>query len=92
MAERQASHRMTLENRVIDADIGRANRGLIAGLVVALAFGAGSFVVILSGQAVAGGIIGSIDIVALVGTFIYGTEARRRERQDAARAFSAPED
>lgn len=54
---------MALENRVIDADIHRANRGLIAGLVVALVFGAGSFVLVLSGYALVGGIIGAGDIV-----------------------------
>ena len=89
MAERQSAHRIALESRVIDADIRRANWGLVAGLVVAMAFGAGSFVLILSGYALVGGIIGGGPIVALVGTFVYGTESRRRERLDRARMFAA---
>jgi len=92
LAERQSAHRMALENRVIDADIRRANSGLIAGLVVALVFGAGSFVLVLSGYALVGGIIGTGDIVALAGTFVYGTESRRRERRDRAQAFSPHSD
>jgi uncharacterized membrane protein len=91
MAERQSSHRIDLEKAVVDADIKRANRGLAAGIVVALAFGAGAFVLILSGHDLVGAVIGGGDLVALVGTFVYGTESRRRERQKRAEMFKPPE-
>ena len=91
MAERQSTHRMDLESRVINADIKRANRGLIAGVVVALAFGAGSFILILSGYEVVGTILGTTDIVGLVATFVYGTESRRKERRDRLNMFGSPD-
>lgn len=92
MAEEQSTHRMALENRVVDADIRRSNLGLIAGVVVALGFGAGSFVAIIAGQPVAGAIIGGVDLVALVGTFVYGTERRRSERLQRARELGPQEE
>lgn len=82
MAEKQANHRMTLESRVVDADIKRSNGGLVAGFIVALAGLAASFFMIDGGHEVAGVIVGTTDIVGLVGVFIYGTVSRRRERKE----------
>lgn len=80
MAERQSSHRMTLEDRVTKADIRRSNAGLIAGFVVALAGLAVAFFLIDRGHSVAGMTIGGIDLGGLVTVFVYGTVSRRSER------------
>jgi len=88
MAERQSAHRIDLEKRVITADIRRANLGVAAGLLVALAFLAGSVVLVLSGYAAEGTILGTVDIVGLVATFVYGTERRRKEREDRAKMLA----
>ena len=88
MVERQSAHRIELENRVVDADIRRANWGLAAGLVVAVVFGVGSFISILSGYALAGTGLGGGVIVALVGTFVYGTQSRREERRERLRILT----
>ena len=80
MAERQASHRMTLEDRVTTADIRRSNWGLAAGFAVALAgLGASAFL-IDRGHYVPGMTLGGIDLVGLVTAFVYGTISRRSER------------
>lgn len=88
MAERQSAHRIDLEKSVIAADIRRANLGVAAGFIVALAFLVGSVVLVLSGYAVAGTIFATVDIVGLVATFVYGTERRRKEREDRAKMLA----
>lgn len=88
MAERQAGHRMALESRVVDADIKRANWGLAAGFVVALAGLLVAYLLIDRGNAVAGMAFGTIDLVGLVAVFIYGTLSRRSERQQRAKMMS----
>ena len=82
MAERQAAHRMGLEDRVTKADIWRSNAGLVAGLVVALAAMGGAVFLVFAGHPEAGVIIGGIDLVGLVGVFLYGTISRRGERAE----------
>ena len=88
LAERQAEHRLALETRVVDADIKRANWGLGAGFVVALAFLLASYLLIDRGNAAAGVILGTVDLVGLVGAFIYGTVSRRSERQQRVKTLS----
>ena len=90
--EQQAEHRMTMERLWHEAEIGRlrddsrrASLGLGAGFVVALAvLGAAVYCASISQPWVAG-VLGGLDIVALVGIFIYGTERRRSERLAASR-------
>lgn len=83
--EQQADHRMALESDVIHADIRRGNWGLIAaftfGLIVLLA----SVILILNGHESAGttGII--IEFLTFGLAFLYGSETRRRERNQKAR-------
>lgn len=88
LAERQAAHRMALESRVVDADIKRANWGLVAGFVVALAGLLVAYLLVDRGNAVAGVALGAVDLVGLVGAFIYGTVSRRGERQQRAKMLS----
>ena len=88
LAERQAEHRMALENRVIDADIRRSNWGLGVGFLVSLAWLLVSYLVIHEGHAVAGVFLGSLDLVGLVGVFVYGTATRRGERKERFKMMS----
>jgi len=79
---------MTLESRVVDADIKRSNWGLGAGFFVALAGLLVSYLLVDRGNAVAGVVVGSIDLAGLVGAFIYGTVSRRSERQQRVKTLS----
>ena len=88
LAERQAAHRMALERAVVDADIKRSNRGLAAGLTVALAGLGASFLMVNSGHDTAGIVMGSLDLGSLVAVFVYGTVSRRSERQDRRKILS----
>ena len=88
LAERQAAHRMELESRVVDADIKRANWGLVAGLIVALVGLVASFLMVDRGNAVAGVVVGSLDLGGLVAIFVYGTVSRRSERQQRVKMLS----
>lgn len=90
MAEKQAEHRQYLEKTVIVGDTKRANWGLAAGFIVAMS-GLGAAVwLVATGNAVAGTIIGSADIVGLASVFVYGTVSRRAERTQKAALMSPP--
>ncbi|MDQ2732066.1 MAG: hypothetical protein M3Y56_10430 [Armatimonadota bacterium] len=52
----------------------------MAGLTVALSFLACSTFLIATGHDAAGGLLGTVDIVALVTAFIYGANNRKQER------------
>lgn len=80
LVEKQSNHRIGLEYATIHSDIRRANLGLICGFVVALSFLAASLFLITKGFELGGTILGTVDLVALVSAFIYGTIARKNER------------
>lgn len=80
MAEIQAEHRQSIEKVVVNGDSRRADRGLNYGLIVALGALVVTLVLVLTGHEWAGGIIGSLDLIGLVGVFVYGSERRRSER------------
>ena len=83
----QSNHRMSLESRIVDSDISRSKWGLIAGFVVAIfTVGTGGCVAI-QGYPTAGATIATAAVVALVGTFVYGTHERRRERESKAKTI-----
>ncbi|MDP3062320.1 MAG: hypothetical protein Q8O40_03755, partial [Chloroflexota bacterium] len=73
---------------VVDADIKRANWGLVAGLIVALVGLIVSLLMVVMGNAVAGAVVGSLDLGGLVAMFVYGTVSRRSERQQRAQILS----
>lgn len=80
--EKQAQHRMNSEATVIHGDIRRATTGLWLGAVVAITLGVGSLVIIDRGHPVEGLIGLGIDGGSIVGTFVYGSIARRNERAE----------
>ncbi len=82
MAEKQSSHRMELENKVIDSKIRDSQLGMLLGFCIA-------FVVIVIGGFLIykdKNILGFSTIltamVALVSAFIYGTNSNRKEREN----------
>lgn len=90
--EKQSDHRMAMEREVIQSDMRRANWGLGAGFIVAIASIAASGYVIATGHDTAGTILGGTTIASLVGTFVYGTRSRRQERKDREKMLIDPED
>ena len=82
MAEDQAAHRRKLEQNVINSD----NRNSLVGIVCAFIITIGvlfiAYVAITLHATTAGVIIGALGISSLVGTFIFGTNSRRVERQN----------
>ncbi len=81
MAEQQASHRQSLEKRVIAHDTQNATLGILCALLITVGFLVLAGFAIYSGQSLAASIISAISITGLVGTFIYGTRSRKQERE-----------
>lgn len=84
MAEKNGEHRRTLEAFAVKAEHTRSMGGLIVGGVVALAIVVGAVIVTLDGHPEVGVLMVGIDIAGIVGSLVYGTESRRRERQKRA--------
>ncbi|MBI3922627.1 MAG: DUF2335 domain-containing protein [Armatimonadetes bacterium] len=84
MAESQMEHRMSLEKMVIQGDHQRANCGLGLAFTLSMAFLAVSYLLVRDGHEVAGGVLGTVDLVGLASAFIYGTKQRREERERKA--------
>lgn len=82
MAETQAKHRWDLEARVIKSDIMNSKLGLIFGLIIGLAGLWFGYELLQLGKIVEGSIFGGATLVALVSTFIYGSQQRRKERAE----------
>ena len=82
MAERQASHRQSLEKEVIASDIRNSGRGLLFGFLIGLVGIGGGAVVSIFGQPGIGVTISIVSLVSLVGVFVYGSQQRRKERED----------
>lgn len=86
--EAQGIHRRTLEDFVVRANARRAAQGLWAGFVVTILFLFVSAYLILNGHDVAGTILGVVDLVALAGVFVYGSQLQRKERERKAEIMS----
>jgi uncharacterized membrane protein len=84
MAEKQSAHRMELESKVITADIESSRKGQLFGFVVALGGLLSSFVLVINGFQVVGGILGGATLVSLVSVFVYGSKTRKDERVQKA--------
>lgn len=79
MAERQSEHRMKMESDVVHRELNQSGRGQTYGLIIALAFLAVAGFLVYTGHDVAGTIIGSIDLVALVAVFVLGKYYQTKE-------------
>jgi uncharacterized membrane protein len=88
MAEEQSKHRMALERFVVESEARRADRGLMAGVLVAITGFVAATVMALAGQTLVAGIVSALDIAGLVGVFVYGTERRKQERAGRVQALT----
>lgn len=80
--ERQQEHRQALEKRVVFGGSRRAAIGQILGFLIALAFLAAAVFLVQDGHAVAGIILGTVDLVALVSVFVYSARTAGPEKID----------
>jgi uncharacterized membrane protein len=76
----QSHHRMKIEQKVIDSDIARSKWGQIIGGIIALTGLGAATAAILTGNDVAGTILGGAELISLVSIFVYGDRRRVRER------------
>lgn len=91
MAEQQQKHRMSLEKKVVEADIKRSAAGqIVAAGIAVLAFGCGTFL-ISQGQDVTGLVTMLGPLAALVSVFFYAENKRRTERESKAAAAQEPD-
>lgn len=81
LIEVQSAHRQQLERSNLRWATIRSFGGLIAGFIIALVGLIISGKVIIDGQAVAGTILGSGDLLALVSLFVFGQRGLREERE-----------
>ena len=75
--ESQSKHRREMERRVIRSQIIQSYIGQSSALLIALTFLAAAIWCISNGHDVAGSIIGSVDLVALVTIFIQGKKSQK---------------
>ncbi|MCK5127004.1 MAG: DUF2335 domain-containing protein [candidate division Zixibacteria bacterium] len=81
MAENQMKHRFGMEDKVISSDTCNAKRGVVfAFIICVLALTIGGYLISID-KAISGGLFAGTIVVTLVGTFIYGTNQRRQERE-----------
>lgn len=79
MAEQQTTHRISLENTVVNSQQKQSSRGQIFGLIIGLSgLGLATFAAV-NGQPWFGSIIGGTTLVSLVSVFVY---ARREQKID----------
>jgi len=83
MAEGQATHRQALERVVVVGGHRRSWAGLVAGLVVALAFLGAAYRPIQDGHSLAGTVLGTVDLTALVAVFVLGRIGQDRDEDNA---------
>lgn len=82
--EKQTDHRIDIEKKVIEGDIRRADRGLIAGWTFAMALLGASLYLIANGHESIGvtGLLGELAILG--GSLVYSHYQRRQERNRKA--------
>ncbi len=79
MAEQQSKHRQDLETNVIKNDIRKSYLGMILGFIIAIIGLCISGYVIIQGQPIAGGILGSTTLLGMVTVFVMGHKSRQND-------------
>ncbi|GEK07503.1 DUF2335 domain-containing protein [Schleiferilactobacillus harbinensis] len=81
MAERQQEHRMSLQSKQLDYSYTDSHLGIVLGFIIAvLVIGAGTYIAVTTSTGIGVSVIfGSL--VALVGTFIYGSRSTPRSNK-----------
>ncbi|MBL1377650.1 DUF2335 domain-containing protein [Zobellella iuensis] len=72
MAEKEQQHRHVMDMTALQGEINKDKRGQQFGLGIAVLFGVMALVLGLSGQPWLGGLIATVDLVALVAVFVMG--------------------
>ncbi len=81
MAEIQSSHRQEIEKMVIAGEMKNSSHGQTwAGVIVITAIICGTFLM-FSGKDIIGFTTIFTSIAGIIGTFIYGTRSKRKERE-----------
>lgn len=88
--EKQSDHRMEMESIVVRGGANRSWAGLVAGVVVAITFLVVSAILISQGHEVAGTILGTVDLVALVTVFVHGERSKNRQLGQRQASSSEP--
>jgi len=81
MAEKQMAHRQSLESLVVGSDVKRSWAGLIVGGVLALGLIVSGTFLIYHDHDTAGTTMVGTTLTAILGAFVYGTRARKEERE-----------
>jgi len=85
MAEAQSKHRQSLESLIVNSDIKNSHRGQTLGFILSVTgLGCATYLIATGqqGQQIAGTVLGGTALVSLVSVFVYGSTARRREREN----------
>jgi uncharacterized membrane protein len=86
MAEKQSAHRIAMEQKVVDGDMRRSDRGLIFGFIIALVMIIGGFIIIGLGHDWAGATIITTSLAGVAGLFVYSYISRDKERKSRMNA------
>jgi uncharacterized membrane protein len=89
MAERQGTHRESLEAQVVAANIASQKRGSIFAFIICLIAIVGGFTLIALGKSAIG--LASIitSLASLAAVFVYGKYQQRKERRVKSEALAA---
>lgn len=83
LAEKEQEHRHYVEKKALNGHVNLDRRGQYLGFSVAtFALGCATFL-IANDYVISGTIIGSLDIVALVGVFVYGRHVSNKSESDS---------
>lgn len=77
--EKQSNHRIELEKKVFGGQATQSKVGQFMGFSIAVLFLAAAFTLIVMEHDVAGTILGSVDLVALVSLFVLGRNSQRKD-------------
>lgn len=81
LTEKQTDHRIAMETKLLTGMNFRAHAGLWLAFTLAVLIFVGCGWLINNGHDIAGSVIATIDLVGLVGVFIYGRHDQRAQEQ-----------
>ena len=90
MAEKQQDHRTSLESRVIEGDVHRADLGLILGFILFITFAVGGIVLLFVGKEIQGYVALGTSLVGGIGNFIKVGRERDKAIQEQKKKRKKP--
>lgn len=78
MTEKRSDHNMRMEDKAISGELQQSKLGQIFAFIIAMSFLIVSGLLIYLGHEVAGSILGTIDLVALVTAFLVGRQQQKK--------------